>query len=136
MAELRTVKQRERIPKAKFAYVDRRGEGHLPIHDEAHIRNAMARFGQTEFSSVTAKESARRKILAAARRHEIEVGPEDDIRKPAERLRATHTKRGPRGGKKVVRPKRPTTPKQTAAARKNIVKARRARLRKVRAGSR
>ncbi len=67
MAELRTMKQRERVPKGKFAYLDARGEGHLPIQDESHIRNAMARFDQTEFPSVTVKESARRNIVKARR---------------------------------------------------------------------
>jgi hypothetical protein len=133
MAELRTVEQRKRVPKGKFAYVDARGEGHLPIHDESHIRNAMARFNQTEFPSASVKEGARRKILAAAKRHEVEISPDDKIRKTTTSLRAATTKRGPRGGRKVVRPKRPTTRRQVSAARKNIVKARRARLRKVRA---
>ncbi len=133
MAELRTVEQRKRVPKERFAYVDKRGEGHLPLNDESHIRNAMARFNQTEFPSVAVKEAARRKILSAARRHEIEVSPDDEIRKPARSLRAASTRRGPRGGRKVVRPKRPTTRRQVRAARRNIVKARGARLRKVRA---
>ena len=136
MAELRTVKQRERVPKGKFAYVDARGEGHLPIQDESHIRNAMARFNQTEFPSVTVKEGARRKIVAAAKRHEIEISPDDKIRKRATALRPARTKRGARGGRKVVRPKRPTTRRQASAARRNIVKARRTRLRKVRARKR
>jgi uncharacterized protein DUF6582 len=133
MPELRTVEQRKRVPKEKFAYVDKRGEGHLPIEDESHIRNAMARFNQTKFPSVTVKESARRKILAAARRHEIEISPDDKIRKRAASLRPARTKRGPRGGRLSVKPKRPTSRRQTAAARRNITKARRARLRKVRA---
>ena len=66
MAEL-DEKQRKRIRKSDFAYVDAEGEGHLPIHDEAHARNAMARFNQTKFESVEAKEKARRKILSVAR---------------------------------------------------------------------
>jgi hypothetical protein len=132
MAELRTVRQRKNVPKRQFAYVDKRGEGHLPIHDESHVRNAIARFNQTEFPSKIAKEAARRKIRAAARRHGIEVSPDDAIAKRAASLRAAHTRRGPRGGRKTVRPKRPTTPGQRAAARKNIKTAARARLRRVR----
>ncbi len=42
MAELET-KDRKRIRKSDFAYVDRDGEGHLPIQDESHVRNAIAR---------------------------------------------------------------------------------------------
>jgi hypothetical protein len=101
MGELRT-KDRKRLPKSRFAYVDRAGEGHLPIHDEAHVRNALARFNQTEFESVAAKERARRKILGAARRHGIDVDPTDKARRPTRTLRAASTKRGPRGGKKTV----------------------------------
>ncbi|TMC75696.1 MAG: hypothetical protein E6J09_11970 [Chloroflexi bacterium] len=82
MAELDT-KDREKLDKEKFAYVDKSGEGHLPIPDEAHVRNAIARFNQTEFESASAKEAARKKILAAAERHGIEVAQDDNIRKPA-----------------------------------------------------
>ena len=41
MAEL-TTEQRERLKASDFAYVDRSGERHLPIHDEEHVRNAIA----------------------------------------------------------------------------------------------
>src|SRR5712692_324944 len=60
MTELKE-KQRKSMPKKVFAYVDRDGEGHLPLNDESHIRNAMARWNQTTFPSPTAREAARRK---------------------------------------------------------------------------
>ena len=82
MPELDTS-DREKLDKREFAYVDKNGEGHLPIPDETHVRNAMARFNQTEFESASAKEAARKKILAAAERYGIEVGKDDNIRKPA-----------------------------------------------------
>jgi glutamyl/glutaminyl-tRNA synthetase len=126
MADLKE-KQRKAMPKSVFAYVDARGEGHLPLNDESHVRNAMARWNQTEFSSASAKETARRKIMATARKHGIEVAKDDKIAHPASGLRAATTKRGPRGGRKIVRPKRKTTPAQRTAAKRNIVKARRAR---------
>ncbi len=103
MAELRRVAQRRRIPKSRFAYVDRDGVGHLPIEDASHVRNVMARFNQTWFESEAAKERARHKILAAAKRFGIEVSPEDKIKKRTRSRRAAHTKRGPRGGRKVAR---------------------------------
>jgi hypothetical protein len=78
-----TEKGRDRLRDSQFAYVDRDGEGHLPIHDESHVRNALARFNQTEFESAAAKERARRKILAAARRHGIEVADDDNVRRSA-----------------------------------------------------
>ena len=68
MAELDT-KARDKLRSSQFAYVDSKGGEHLPINDEAHIRNAMARWNQTEFQSATAKERARQKIVGAARRH-------------------------------------------------------------------
>ncbi len=80
MAEL-TTKQRERLKDSEFAYVDREGERHLPIHDEEHVRNAISRWNQTHFESAAAKEEARRKILAAARRHGIDVSEDDKIAK-------------------------------------------------------
>ena len=126
MPDLRE-KQRKAMPKSVFAYVDARGEGHLPLNDESHVRNAMARWNQTEFSSESAKETARRKIMSAARRHGIEVSEDDKIARPTSSLRAATTRRGPRGGRKTVRPRRKTTTAQRAAARRNIVKARRAR---------
>jgi aspartyl/asparaginyl beta-hydroxylase (cupin superfamily) len=80
MAELDSA-DRKKIDKRQFAYVDKDGTGRLPIHDESHIRNAMARWNQTDFPSQTAKDAARRKILAAARRHKIDVSEEDKVAK-------------------------------------------------------
>ena len=81
MAEL-DAKKRERLTKRQFAYVDHEGGEHLPIHDESHVRNAMARFNQTDFQSKSARESARKKILAAAKRHGIEVDEDANVAKP------------------------------------------------------
>lgn len=84
MAEL-TSKGRDKLRSTQFAYVDRKGGEHLPIHDEDHIRNAMARFNQTEFESAAAKERARRKIVGAAKRHGIEVSDDSNVAKPSRR---------------------------------------------------
>ena len=81
MAEL-TTKKRDDLRKSQFAYVDRSGEGHLPINDESHVRNAMARWNQTDFETPAAKETARRKIVAAARRHGIEISADDHVAHP------------------------------------------------------
>jgi hypothetical protein len=45
------------------------------------VRNAIARFNQTKFQSETAKDEARHKVLAAAKRHGIEVNDDDNIKK-------------------------------------------------------
>lgn len=70
---------RDRLRKDQFAYVDSDGGEHLPINDESHVRNAMARFNQTDFESKAAKERARKMILAAAERHGIEVSDDADV---------------------------------------------------------
>ena len=101
MAEL-TEKKRERLPREQFAYVDSDGGKHLPIHDESHVRNAMSRWNQTAFESEAAKERARKKILSAARKHKIDVDPDDKIAKPTTSLRPAKTKSGPRGGRKKL----------------------------------
>jgi hypothetical protein len=93
------ARARDRLRSSQFADVDRDGGEHLPINDESHARNAIARFDQTEFESLAAKERARRRILAAADRFGIEVGEDSDVRKPTRSLRPSHTKRGPRGGR-------------------------------------
>jgi hypothetical protein len=94
------TQDREKLRSTQFAYVDSEGAEHLPISDASHVRNAMARFNQTEFESEAAKERARKKILAAAERFDIEVDPDSNIAKQTTSLRAATTKRGPRGGRK------------------------------------
>jgi hypothetical protein len=120
-------KQRKAMNKDVFAYVDASGVGHLPLNDESHVRNAMARWNQTGFASASAKESARRKIVAAAKKHGIEISRDDKVARPSSSLRAAHTKRGPRGGRTTAQPKRKTTTAQRRAARRNIKKAVRSR---------
>jgi hypothetical protein len=84
MAELDT-RDRNKLRKSQFAYVDKDGEGHLPINDESHVRNAMARWNQTDFESASKKEGARRRIVGAARKHGIEMSDEDHVAHPSRR---------------------------------------------------
>ena len=81
MAQL-DADDRDALRRDQFAYVDRDGGEHLPIHDESHVRNAIARFNQTEFGSDNAKDEARRKILRAAKRFGIEVDEESNVKQP------------------------------------------------------
>ena len=76
------AQDRDKLRSNQFAYVDRDGGEHLPINDASHVRNAMARFNQTEFESKKAKEAARKKILAAARRFDIEVDEDSNVASP------------------------------------------------------
>jgi hypothetical protein len=82
MPELRT-QEREDLRKDQFAYVDSEGGEHLPIHDESHVRNAISRFGQTDFESNARKRAAAEKILRAANRHGIDVSEDSDVTKAA-----------------------------------------------------
>jgi hypothetical protein len=82
MAEL-DARKRAELKDTDYAYIDRNGERHLPINDDSHIRNAMARWNQTDFDSKSAKEEARKKILAAAKKHGIEISDDDNIARSA-----------------------------------------------------
>jgi hypothetical protein len=82
MPELST-KGRDKLRKDQFAYVDRDGGEHLPIHDESHVRNAISRFNQTDFQSDNAKQEAAKKILSAAKRHDIEVDEDSEVARAA-----------------------------------------------------
>lgn len=70
MARLKS-KKRERLPDRAFAYIDARGRRRLPIHDRAHVRNALARFNQVHFESDAARERARKRLLNAAKKYRI-----------------------------------------------------------------
>jgi hypothetical protein len=82
MAELST-QERNRLKDDQFAYIDKDGERHLPIHDEERVRNAIARFGQTHFESAQAKKRAANAVLKAARKHDVEVSEDDDVMRAA-----------------------------------------------------
>jgi len=70
MARLGT-KERAQLPDSAFAYIDSRGRRRLPIHDPAHVRNALARFGQVAFEDEDARDRARSRLLRAAQKHGI-----------------------------------------------------------------
>src|SRR2546422_6627630 len=58
----------EAVHRSKFAYVgdpEDKSTWKLPIHDESHILNAMARFNQADIPADKKKEVARRIVRAA-----------------------------------------------------------------------
>jgi class 3 adenylate cyclase len=61
--------KRKHLPGRAFAYVDSRGRRRLPIHDEAHVRNALARFNQVAFEDDAARERTRTRLLNAAKKY-------------------------------------------------------------------
>jgi class 3 adenylate cyclase len=65
------AKERAQLPDSAFAYIDSHGRRRLPIHDAAHVRNALARFGQVAFEDEAARDRARARLLRAAKKHGI-----------------------------------------------------------------
>jgi class 3 adenylate cyclase len=64
-------KARAQLPDSAFAYIDAQGRRRLPINDEAHVRNALARFNQVRFENEAARERARTRLLKAAKKYGI-----------------------------------------------------------------
>src|SRR2546421_13015415 len=64
-------KARAQLPDSAFAYIDSRGRRRLPIDDEAHVRNPLARFNQTSFEDEAARDRARTRLLKAAKKYGI-----------------------------------------------------------------
>ena len=54
----------------EFAFPDQQKE---PITDASHVRNAIARFDQVEGVSDAERDQAWKRILAAAKRYDVEV---------------------------------------------------------------
>src|SRR5215469_1081925 len=70
MSRLNTRK-RASLRNTAFAYVDAKGRRRLPIHDESHVRNALARFNQVAFEDDAARERARKRLFNAAKKYGI-----------------------------------------------------------------
>jgi len=64
-------KERASLPDRAFAYIDSTGQRRLPIHDPAHVRNALVRFGQVTFEEEPARERARMRLLNADKKFKI-----------------------------------------------------------------
>jgi Family of unknown function (DUF6582) len=62
--------QKDRLDEEEFAFPDERKE---PLTDARHVRNAIARFDQVEGVSDAERDRAWKRILAAARRHGVDV---------------------------------------------------------------
>ena len=73
-----SYKDRSKMPKSQFAYVDKDGKGHLPINDASHVRAALSAVKNWAFRGKTlsiprsARAAILRKVCAAARRFGVE----------------------------------------------------------------
>src|SRR6266536_3615563 len=93
MARL-SASERASLPDSAFAYIDSRGRRRLPIHDEPHVRNALARFERVAFEDDAARERARKRLLNAAKKYGIVPIGFSDGQLRAERTQAA-ARRGP-----------------------------------------
>jgi class 3 adenylate cyclase len=66
-----SASERAKLPDTAFAYIDSRGKRMLPIHDEPHVKNALARFDRVKFEDEAARDRARTRVLNAAKKHGI-----------------------------------------------------------------
>jgi hypothetical protein len=62
--------QKDRLDDKEFAFPSERKE---PLTDARHVRNAIARFDQVEGVSDAERDRAWKRILAAARRYDVDV---------------------------------------------------------------
>ena len=61
---------KDKLADREFAFPDERKE---PLTDARHVRNAIARFNQVEGVSDAKRDKAWKRILAAAKRYDVEV---------------------------------------------------------------
>ena len=69
-AEGLSTAEKDRLPDEVFAFARERKE---PLVDARHVRNAISRFDQVEGVSDGERDQAWMRILAAARRYDVDV---------------------------------------------------------------
>jgi hypothetical protein len=65
-----TESSREDIADENFAFPKEKKE---PIHDAAHVRNAVARFNQVQGVSEDERDAAWKRIKTAAKKHGVDL---------------------------------------------------------------
>ena len=69
-----TEASRDHIAHKNFAFSKERKE---PIHDAAHVRNAVARFKQVEGVTDVERDAAWKRIETAAKKHNVQLKEKD-----------------------------------------------------------
>jgi len=69
-----TEASRDHIADENFAFPKERKE---PIHDAAHVRNAIARFKQVQGVTDSERDAAWNRIKSAAKKHRVELHEQD-----------------------------------------------------------
>jgi len=74
--------ERDELGSSDFAFPKERK---LPIHDAAHVRNAVARFDQVEGVSDAERDAAWKRLERAADKHDVELSESSwkELGKPA-----------------------------------------------------
>ena len=67
-----TETSRDKIADEKFAFPKERKE---PIHDAAHVRNAIARFNQVQGVTDSERDAAWKRIKSAAGKYKVDSYP-------------------------------------------------------------
>jgi len=67
-------KKREEIPAKEFAFPDEEKE---PLHDAAHVRNAIARFNQVQGVTDAERDKAWKRIKTAAHKFDVDLKEAD-----------------------------------------------------------
>ena len=65
-----TEASRDHIADENFAFPKERKE---PIHDAAHVRNAIARFKQVQGVTDSERDAAWKRVKAGAKEHKVEL---------------------------------------------------------------
>ena len=66
--------KRDHLANENFAFPKERKE---PIHDAAHVRNAIARFKQVQGVTDSERDAAWKRITSAAKKHNVELSERD-----------------------------------------------------------
>jgi len=69
-----TEAKRDHIAAEDFAFPKERKE---PIHDAAHVRNAIARFNQVKGVTDAERDAAWKRIKSAAKKHNVDLKEHD-----------------------------------------------------------
>ena len=69
-----TETSRDHLAEGNFAFPKERKE---PIHDAAHVRNAIARFKQVQGVTDSERDAAWKRIKVAAKKHKVELSERD-----------------------------------------------------------
>ncbi len=71
ITDMEGTRKKKRLSLAKFYAFQRLKK--LPILDANHVRNAMARFNQTDGMTRSERKTVKNKILRAARKFKIDI---------------------------------------------------------------